>query len=82
MSTNRGCAMQMLSSVSPGLELRSSLVRLLRSIFADTQAVDAETGFLHKMQRMTGATVDNHGACVVVDAALNIMLVHTGTDAL
>ena len=51
----------MLSSVSPGLELRHMLVRLLRSIFSDGHEPDAESGFLHKMQNKTGATADGHG---------------------
>ena len=53
--------MQMLSSVSPGLELRRPLATLLRSIFSDSQESDAESGFLHRMQNMTGATTDGQG---------------------
>ncbi len=55
------CMMQMLSSVSPGLELRRPLATLLRSMFSDGLEPDAESGFLHKMQNMTGATADGHG---------------------
>ena len=47
---------QMLSSVSPGLELHQTMVGLLRSIFSGSRAVEAKDGFLRLMHRLTGVT--------------------------
>ena len=47
---------QMLSSVSPGVELHDTMIGLLRSIFTGSRKHESdEGGFLSHMQRLTGA---------------------------